>query len=91
VHIFCHRTTPYHFEEGDGWMAQTFFSGAVSVLTPFILIRKVLTSRTGGTMPSHDLLVRIYCRSSPALPLMRLVHFWISPCASLFRTALLPV
>lgn len=27
VHIFCHRTTPYHFEEGDGWMAQTFFSG----------------------------------------------------------------
>lgn len=27
VHIFCHKTTPYHFEEGDGWMAQTFFSG----------------------------------------------------------------
>ena len=30
VHIFCHRTTPYHFEEGDGWMAQTFFSGSCS-------------------------------------------------------------
>ncbi len=27
IHIFCHRTTPYHFEEGDGWMAKTFFSG----------------------------------------------------------------
>ncbi|KZT10760.1 S-adenosyl-L-methionine-dependent methyltransferase [Laetiporus sulphureus 93-53] len=27
VHIFCHRTTPYHFEENDGWMAQNFFSG----------------------------------------------------------------
>ncbi|KAJ7594491.1 S-adenosyl-L-methionine-dependent methyltransferase [Mycena floridula] len=27
IHIFCHRTTPYHFEEGDGWMAQNFFSG----------------------------------------------------------------
>ncbi|KAJ8488884.1 hypothetical protein ONZ45_g13781 [Pleurotus djamor] len=27
IHIFCHRTTPYHFEEGDGWMAKNFFSG----------------------------------------------------------------
>ncbi len=27
VHIFCHRTMPYHFEEGDGWMAKNFFSG----------------------------------------------------------------
>jgi cyclopropane fatty-acyl-phospholipid synthase-like methyltransferase len=27
IHIFCHRTTPYHFEESSGWMAQTFFSG----------------------------------------------------------------
>ncbi len=28
VHIFCHRITPYHFEEGDGWMARNFFSGS---------------------------------------------------------------
>ncbi|KAK4050753.1 hypothetical protein OIO90_004975 [Microbotryomycetes sp. JL221] len=27
VHIFCHRDTPYHFEEGDGWMTKHFFSG----------------------------------------------------------------
>ncbi|KAL0059031.1 hypothetical protein AAF712_014269 [Marasmius tenuissimus] len=27
IHIFCHKTTPYHFEEGDGWMAKNFFSG----------------------------------------------------------------
>ncbi|KAF8893483.1 S-adenosyl-L-methionine-dependent methyltransferase [Infundibulicybe gibba] len=27
IHIFCHRTTPYHYEEDDGWMAQNFFSG----------------------------------------------------------------
>ncbi|KAN0063992.1 hypothetical protein ACQY0O_003598 [Thecaphora frezii] len=27
IHIFCHRTTPYHFEEDDGWMAQNFFTG----------------------------------------------------------------
>ncbi|KLO16907.1 S-adenosyl-L-methionine-dependent methyltransferase [Schizopora paradoxa] len=27
IHIFCHRTMPYHFEESDGWMAQMFFSG----------------------------------------------------------------
>ncbi|KAF7305739.1 S-adenosyl-L-methionine-dependent methyltransferase [Mycena chlorophos] len=27
IHIFCHSTTPYHFEQEDGWMAQNFFSG----------------------------------------------------------------
>ena len=33
IHIFCHRTTPYHFEEDDGWMAQTFFSGNLVLLS----------------------------------------------------------
>ncbi|KAJ1036007.1 hypothetical protein NDA13_000662 [Ustilago tritici] len=27
IHIFCHRTTPYHFQDDDGWMAQNFFTG----------------------------------------------------------------
>ncbi|KAF5375371.1 hypothetical protein D9615_007920 [Tricholomella constricta] len=27
IQVFCHRSMPYHFEEGDGWMAQNFFSG----------------------------------------------------------------
>jgi hypothetical protein len=27
IHIFCHRSMPYHFEDGDGWMSDTFFSG----------------------------------------------------------------
>ncbi|KAK0551356.1 hypothetical protein OC846_003317 [Tilletia horrida] len=27
IHIFCHKTTPYNFEEDDGWMAKNFFSG----------------------------------------------------------------
>ena len=39
VHIFCHRTTPYHFEEGDGWMAQTFFSGSCFTRLPYMRIQ----------------------------------------------------
>ncbi|WWC73010.1 uncharacterized protein I206_106975 [Kwoniella pini CBS 10737] len=27
IHIFCHKSQPYHFEENDGWMSKTFFSG----------------------------------------------------------------
>lgn len=27
VHIFAHCTTPYDFEDGDGWMATHFFTG----------------------------------------------------------------
>jgi len=27
AHIFCHRDTPYHFEDNDGWMSKHFFSG----------------------------------------------------------------
>ena len=26
IHIFCHKNTPYHFDD-DGWMAETFFAG----------------------------------------------------------------
>lgn len=32
IHIFCHRTTPYHFEEGDGWMTKHFFEGRCCTL-----------------------------------------------------------
>ena len=27
IHLFCHKTTPYHFDDDDSWMARTFFSG----------------------------------------------------------------
>jgi cyclopropane fatty-acyl-phospholipid synthase-like methyltransferase len=33
IHVFCHKTTPYHFVEDDGWMAKNFFSG-ISLLYP---------------------------------------------------------
>lgn len=35
VQIFCHKTTPYHFEENDGRTAQMFFTG--NVLTALAL------------------------------------------------------
>lgn len=38
VHIFCHKTTPYYFEEGDGWMAQNFFSGISFVIRRHLLL-----------------------------------------------------
>jgi hypothetical protein len=56
IHIFCHRTIPYHFEEDDGWMAQNFFSGMLPVSAP--RQPDCLTRYAGGTMASHDLLVR---------------------------------
>ena len=27
VQMFVHRDKPYHFEEDEGWMGRTFFSG----------------------------------------------------------------
>lgn len=58
AHIFCHRDTPYHFEEDDGWMSQMFFSGRY-LCTP-LSEPKGYNSDTkpkpsGGTMPSFDL------------------------------------
>ncbi len=60
IHIFCHRTTPYHFEENDGWMAQTFFSGGtMPSLDLFTYFQKDLTllhsSYLNGTHYSRTL------------------------------------
>lgn len=71
VHIFCHKDTPYHFEEGDGWMAQTFFSGMYAQpsrsFPPSIGLIHVI--HTGGTMPSHDLFVRHFKLTHALMPL----------------------
>ncbi|RDX47884.1 S-adenosyl-L-methionine-dependent methyltransferase [Lentinus brumalis] len=37
VHIFCHKTTPYHFVEDDGWMSKTFFSGGTMMSHDLLL------------------------------------------------------
>ena len=42
VHIFCHRTIPYHFEESDGWMAQNFFYGGFLSILPRYHIKLML-------------------------------------------------
>lgn len=47
VHIFCHRTTPYHFEQGDGWMSKTFFSGLFITSTILSLFRSELSLQVG--------------------------------------------
>jgi hypothetical protein len=31
VQMFVHRDKPYHFEEDEGWMGRTFFSGMLPV------------------------------------------------------------
>ncbi|SCV71705.1 BQ2448_3293 [Microbotryum intermedium] len=60
VHIFCHRDTPYHFEENDGWMSKHFFSGRSRHLgfedvVDLELTLGVVFVFLGGTMPSFDL------------------------------------
>ncbi|KAI0044222.1 S-adenosyl-L-methionine-dependent methyltransferase [Auriscalpium vulgare] len=61
VHIFCHKTVTYDFEESDGWMAQTFFSGGtMPSLDLFAYFQKDLTlvhsSYLPGTHYSRTLL-----------------------------------
>jgi hypothetical protein len=62
VHIFCHKSMPYHFVEDDGWMAKNFFSGKFHHY-PIVSCegedpnRLSITYYLGGTMPSHDLFV----------------------------------
>jgi cyclopropane fatty-acyl-phospholipid synthase-like methyltransferase len=46
IHVFCHRDTPYEFEDDDGWMSKTFFSGGTmpSVRSRFAPMKPALTS-----------------------------------------------
>lgn len=36
VHVFCHKDSPYDFEEGSGWMADNFFSGGTMPSVSFL-------------------------------------------------------
>jgi hypothetical protein len=36
VQMFVHRDKPYHFEEDEGWMGRTFFSGMCPCLGDLI-------------------------------------------------------
>ena len=47
IHIFCHRTTPYHFEEGDGWMAKTFFTGGTMASHDLLVCSLLLVALRG--------------------------------------------
>ncbi|TVS17057.1 MAG: class I SAM-dependent methyltransferase [Gammaproteobacteria bacterium] len=29
THVFCHRDVGYHYQQGDGWMEQHFFTGGI--------------------------------------------------------------
>jgi hypothetical protein len=58
IHIFCHRTSPYHFVEDDGWMAKNFFSGWFASQLGRDDLLRFFSPVAGGTMPSHDLFVR---------------------------------
>lgn len=51
IHIFCHRTTPYHFEEDDGWMAKNFFSGMPTFSSPCLCHRLIYLARWHNAIP----------------------------------------
>ena len=67
VHIFCHKTMPYHFEENDGWMAQTFFTGNIPLL-PSLVISDTVPCQVVPCHPTISWLVYIfpmYFRADP--------------------------
>lgn len=62
IHVFVHKDMPYEFEEGDGWMSKTFFSGGTM---------PSVSQRACGTDDDcmHGLLSLILPSQPPARPI----------------------